>query len=183
MRWLNGQQSSILFYRSLNIWMVMVNSAQDSVCPPAESITAWRRFDKLLWNDNMYVIWLPTSLRICRLPGYSWQKKTFISPTVKLLLYNLRVVTGTWIHRWTILFSSTVVTILDAFWAHWSLFWQCRWFKLTPRTGRLALIPASRRRFWTVWSEILCCPGMDEAVEVAVVKLSRKCCTLPRTLS
>ena len=37
-------------------------------------------------------------------------------------------------------------------WAHWSLFWRCRWFKLTPRTGRLALIPAYRRRFRTVWS-------------------------------
>jgi hypothetical protein len=43
--------------------------------------------------------------------------------------------------------------------AHWSLFWRCCWFK-TALTGRLALIPAFRRRFLTVWSEILRTPGI-----------------------
>jgi hypothetical protein len=46
--------------------------------------------------------------------------------------------------------------------------------KTTALTGRLALIPASRRRLRTVWSEILRCPGIAAAVDVAVVNLSRK---------
>jgi hypothetical protein len=44
----------------------------------------------------------------------------------------------------------------------------------TALTGRLALIPASRKRLRTVWSEILRCPGIAAAVDVAVVNLSRK---------
>ena len=40
--------------------------------------------------------------------------------------------------------------------------------------GRLVLIPASRRRLRIVWSEILRCPGIAAAVDVAVVNLSRK---------
>jgi hypothetical protein len=48
--------------------------------------------------------------------------------------------------------------------AHWSLFWQCCWFKTTAITGRLALIPASRRRFLIVWSEILRTPGIVEVL-------------------
>jgi hypothetical protein len=38
----------------------------------------------------------------------------------------------------------------------------------------LALIPASRRRLRTVWCEILRCPGIAGAVDVAVVNLSCK---------
>jgi hypothetical protein len=34
--------------------------------------------------------------------------------------------------------------------------------------------PASRRRLRTVWCEILHCPGIAAAVDVAVVHLSRK---------
>ena len=57
---------------------------------------------------------------------------------------------------------------------HWSRTWRCRRVKTTALTGRLALIPASRRRLRTVWSEILRCPGIAAAVDVAVVNLSRK---------
>jgi hypothetical protein len=42
-------------------------------------------------------------------------------------------------------------------------------------TGRLALILASRKRFLTVWSEILLTPGIVNAVGIAVVNLSRTC--------
>jgi hypothetical protein len=51
---------------------------------------------------------------------------------------------------------------------HW------RRVKTTALTGRLALIPALRRRLRTVWSEILRCPGIAAAVDVTVVNLSRK---------
>jgi hypothetical protein len=57
---------------------------------------------------------------------------------------------------------------------HWSRTWRCRQVKTTALTGRLALIPASRRQLRTVCSEILCCPGIAAAVDVAVVNLSRK---------
>jgi hypothetical protein len=50
--------------------------------------------------------------------------------------------------------------------AHWSLFWRCYWFKTTVLTWRLALIPASCRRFLTVCSEILSTPGIFDAVNV-----------------
>jgi hypothetical protein len=46
--------------------------------------------------------------------------------------------------------------------------------KTIALTGRLALIPASCRRERTVWSEILRCPGIAAAVDVAVVNLFRK---------
>lgn len=51
----------------------------------------------------------------------------------------------------------------------WSLCWRCCRFKPTTLTGRLARIPASRSWFLTVCSEILRPPGINEAVEVAVL--------------
>ena len=57
---------------------------------------------------------------------------------------------------------------------HCSRTLRCRRVKTTALTGRLALIPASRRRLRTVWFEILRYPGIATAVDAAVVNLSRK---------
>jgi hypothetical protein len=74
-------------------------------------------------------------------------------------------------HHWTNQFSIAARAILcvSVPTAHLSLFWRCCWFKTTALTvtGRFALIPASRRRFLTVWSEILRTPGIVDAVHVA----------------
>ena len=48
------------------------------------------------------------------LPWYSKQQNLDIVFSKLLLLIYLHVVTGTWIRRWTRLFSSAVVAILDA---------------------------------------------------------------------
>ena len=73
--------------------------------------------------------------------------------------------------------SSLNQTRLQRCWGHthhWRRRRRCCCVKMTPRTGRLAWRPASRRRFRTVWSDIPRTPGNAVAVEVAVVVLSRR---------
>ena len=79
-----------------------------------------------------------------------------------------------WLIDW-IVFHTLNIGNISAIRFDDTVFWEN---KRTPNTGRLVIISASVQTAPNCFMEILRIPGMDDAVEVAVVKRSCKCRTL-----
>ena len=113
--------------------------------PPPNLSTCWTQFAAKRSLQRLYTLALPSA---------RWRRKPDSS------------LNQTFLQRW----SGHTLCV----WDHWTLFWQCCAVRTTTRTGRLVLIPASRRRFRTVCWEILRNPGITDAVDAAVSNLWRK---------
>ena len=75
MKWLNVRAKlkfyRVFFPRSLNIWKFNVTSAQYRVCPPLESITAWKGMD-----ETVEVAVMKRSRKCCH-PWSTWPWKDY----------------------------------------------------------------------------------------------------------